>query len=78
MGVRPAIPPKRTDAPIACPAWICNNRARVENLWARLKEWRLVATRHEKAARSFLGILCLAAAAHWIKLYQTLALSAVR
>ena len=40
----------------------------VENLWARLKEWRAVATRYEKTARSFLGILCLAAAADWLKL----------
>ena len=68
MGARPAIPPKRTDAPVACPTWIYNNRSRVENLWARLKEWRAVATRYEKTARSFLGILCLAAAADWIKL----------
>jgi hypothetical protein len=22
LGARPAIPPKRTDAPVACPAWI--------------------------------------------------------
>jgi transposase len=68
MGARPAIPPKRTEAPVACPSWIYNNRSRVENLWARLKEWRAVATRYEKTARSFLGILCLAAAADWIKL----------
>ncbi|MFC7555394.1 IS5 family transposase [Pseudoroseomonas wenyumeiae] len=68
MGARPAIPPKRTDAPVACPAWIYNNRSRVENLWARLKEWRAVATRYEKTATSFLSVLCLAAAADWIKL----------
>ncbi|ONG58823.1 IS5 family transposase [Pseudoroseomonas deserti] len=68
MGARPAIPPKRTDAPVACPSWIYNNRSRVENLWARLKEWRAVATRYEKTAQSFLGVLCLAAAADWIKL----------
>lgn len=67
-GARPAIPPKRTDAPVACPAWIYTNRHLVENLWARLKEWRAVATRYEETARSFLGVLCLAAAADWIKL----------
>nr|WP_158600872.1 transposase [Pseudoroseomonas wenyumeiae] len=67
MGARLAIPPKRTDAPVACPSWIYNNRSRVENLWARLKEWRAMATRYEKTARSFLGILCLAAAADWIR-----------
>lgn len=67
-GARPAIPPKRTDAPVACPAWIYTNRHLVENLWARLKEWRAVATRYEETARSFLGVLYLAAAADWIKL----------
>ena len=37
---------------VACPAWIYNNRNRVERLWARLKEWRAVATRYEKTAAS--------------------------
>ena len=68
IGVRSAIPSRRTDAPVACPPWIYNNRHLVENLWARLKEWRAVATRHEKTARSFMGILCLAATTDWIKL----------
>jgi transposase len=39
----------------------------VERLWARLKEWRAVATRYEKTARSFLSVLCLAASLDWIK-----------
>ena len=67
LGARPAIPPKRTDAPVACPDWIYVNRRLVENLWARLKEWRAVATRYEKTARSFLGVLCMAATADWLK-----------
>ena len=68
MGARPAIPAKQNDAPVACPEWIYQNRNIVERLWARLKEWRAVATRYEKTARSFLGILCLAATADWLKL----------
>ena len=68
LGARPAIPAKRRDAPVACPAWIYSNRHLVENLWARLKEWRAVATRYEKTARCFLGVLCLAATADWLKL----------
>ena len=68
MEARPAIPPKRNEAPVACPAWIYANRHLVENLWPRLKEWRAVATRYEKTARSFLGVLCLAATADWLKL----------
>jgi transposase len=63
----PAIPPKRTDAPVACPEWIHANRHLVENLWARLKEWRAVATCYEKTAPSFLDVLCLAATADWLK-----------
>src|SRR5512135_244168 len=59
-GARPAIPAKSNEAPVACPAWIYNNRNRVERLWARLKEWRAVATRYEKTALSFMGVLCLA------------------
>ena len=47
--------------PSACPDWIYTNRTCVERLWARLKEWRAVATRYEKTASSFMGVLCLAA-----------------
>ena len=54
QGARPAIPAKSNEAPVACPSWIYNNRNRVERLWARLKEWRAVATRYEKTARSFI------------------------
>ena len=67
LGARPAIPPKRTEAPVACPDWIYNNRNQVERLWARLKEWRAIATRHEKTASSFMGVLALAAALDWLK-----------
>ena len=44
----------------------------VERLWARLKEWRAVATRYGKTARSFMGVLCPAAATDWIKREQAL------
>jgi Transposase DDE domain len=67
IGARPAIPPRRTDAPVACPSRSYANRRPVENLWARLKEWRAVATRHEKTARAFLGVLSLAATADWLR-----------
>ena len=67
LGARPAIPPKRTDAPVACPPWIYANRHLVENLWARLNEWRAIATRYEKTATSFLGVLSLAATFDWLR-----------
>src|SRR3954447_5432043 len=66
-GARPAIPSKRNEAPLACPDWIYTNRNHVERLWARLKEWRAIATRYEKTASSFMGVLCLAAALDWLK-----------
>jgi transposase len=47
--------------------WIYANRERVERLWSRLKEWRAVATRYDKTARSFLGVLSLAATFDWIR-----------
>jgi len=62
LGARPAIPSKKNEAPVACPEWVYNNRNHVERLWARLKEWRAIATRYEKTASSFMGVLCLAAA----------------
>ncbi|MGF3028107.1 transposase, partial [Methylobacterium aquaticum] len=55
------------EAPVACPDWIYNNRNIVERLWARLKQWRAIATRHEKTAASFMGVLCLASTLLWIK-----------
>jgi transposase len=41
-------------------------RHKVENLWARLKEWRAIATRYDKTATSFSGSLHLAAAFDWL------------
>ncbi len=67
IGARPAIPPKVNEAPVACPPWSYNNRERVDRHWGRLKEWRAVATRYEKTACSFLGVLCLAATTDWLK-----------
>jgi len=67
MGARPAIPAKKNEAPVRCPDFIYVHRNRIERLWGRLKEWRAVATRYEKTACSFMGVLCLAAARDWLK-----------
>jgi transposase len=67
LGARPAIPSKQNEAAVACPDWVYNNRNYVERLWARLKEWRAIATRYEKTASSFMGVLCLAATLDWLK-----------
>ncbi|MCI1547034.1 MAG: transposase, partial [Acetobacter indonesiensis] len=61
------IPPRRNDAEVACPKWAYRHRHLVENLWARLKEWRAVATRYEKTAASFLSVILIAATVDYIK-----------
>src|SRR3954452_1839676 len=67
LGARPAIPSKRNEDEVACPDWIYANRNPVERLWSRLKEWRAIATRYEKTASSFMGVLCLVATLDWLK-----------
>ena len=66
-GARPAIPPRRNEAAVACPAWIYDNRNAIERLWARLKEWRVVTGGYEKTACSFMGALSMAAAPDWLR-----------
>ena len=61
------IPANRNEAPVACLTWADSNRNIIERLWARLKEWRAIATRYEKTASSFMGVLCLAATLDWLK-----------
>ena len=67
IGAQPAIPAKRNEAPVRCLDFIYNNRNLIERLWGRLKEWRAVATRYEKLARSFMAVLYLAATMDWLK-----------
>ena len=45
MGARPAVPTKSNEAAVRCPDFIYCHRNRIERMWARLKEWRAVATR---------------------------------
>ena len=67
MGARPAIPARANEAPVRRPDFIYRHRNEVERLWGRLKEGRAVATRHEKLARPFMSVLCLAATLDWPK-----------
>ena len=65
---RSAVLAKSNESPVACPAWAYNNRIIVERFRARMKEWRAVATRHEKTANSFMALLSIKAAFDWLKL----------
>ncbi|ANA15120.1 transposase (plasmid) [Acetobacter oryzifermentans] len=57
MEARPAIPAKQRNGAVACPKWVYRCQHLVENHWARLKEWRAVATRYEKTATAFLAVI---------------------
>ena len=45
---------------------IYETRHLIENFFAKLKQFRAIATRYEKTARNFLGGIHLAAAAIWL------------
>ena len=62
LGAEPVVPahPTHKRAPPHDPV-AYRRRRKAESLWARLKEWRAVATRYEKTAASHLGDLHLAA-----------------
>jgi hypothetical protein len=66
-GARPAITTRASETAVTCPDRVYDDRNRVERLWGGPGEWRAVATRHGRTAASFLGVLCLAAAADWLK-----------
>ena len=66
LGARPVIPIRRNEETLSCPSWIYTNRNQVEGLAAKQTD-RAVATRYEKTARSFTGVLCLAATCGWIR-----------
>lgn len=41
---------------------IYRQRHKVENLFAKLKDWRRIATRYDRCAHTFISAICIAAA----------------
>ena len=66
-GAEPVVPGNRTHPAVAYSRAAYRRRHHVEQGWGRLKEWRAVATRYEKTAESYLGVLYVAAALDWVK-----------
>jgi transposase len=66
-GILPVIPPRsnRTQH-IPCDFRRYKDRNRIERMFNRLKQFRRIATRYDKTAKSFLGFLHLAAAKLWL------------
>jgi transposase len=62
-GVEPCIPPTRSrKLPIAYDKTLYRQRHKVENMFAKLKDWRRIATRYDRCAHTFFSAICIAAA----------------
>ena len=62
MGAIPNIPSRETNKiQRECDWWWYKERHLVECFWQKIKQFRRVATRYEKLAKSFLGFVYLAA-----------------
>ena len=62
-GIKPCIPPKinRLDD-IRYDKDVYRTRGRIEIMFGRLKDWRRIATRYDRAAHIFFSAICIAAA----------------
>ena len=50
-----------------CDWWLYKERHLVENYFLKLKAFRRIATRYDKLASTFLGIICIASILIWSK-----------
>jgi transposase len=66
-GKTAVIPPKANRrAPRRFDGHLYKTRHLIENFFAKLKQFRAIATRYDKTARNFLGAVHLAATAIWL------------
>lgn len=61
-GITPCIPARRgRKNPASHDQALYRERHRIENLFARLKDWRRIATRYDRCGELFLSAICIAA-----------------
>jgi transposase len=61
-GTTPCIPPtSNRKEEIAYDKTLYKTRARIENTFGRIKDWRRVATRYDRCAHTFFSAICIAA-----------------
>ena len=67
-GITPCIPPRKGRAmPASFDKRLYRERHKIENLFARLKDWRRIHTRYDRRADTFMSAICIAAiCAFWI------------
>jgi len=68
-GITPCIPPRKNrKVQHAYDATLYRQRHRIENMFARLKDWRRIATRYDRCADIFMAAITLAATViFWLK-----------
>ena len=61
-GIEPCIPStKSRKVPHPYDKDLYRQRHKVENLFAKLKDWRRIATRYDRCAHTFFSAICIAA-----------------
>ena len=62
-GIKPCIPSSRNrKIPYPYDKTLYRQRHKVENLFAKLKDWRRIATRYDRCAHTYFSAICIAAA----------------
>lgn len=62
-GIEPCIPSRKNrKQDVAYDKTLYRQRHKVENMFAKLKDWRRVATRYDRCAHTFFSAICIAAA----------------
>jgi len=61
-GIEPCIPSSKSrKVPYPYDKLLYRQRHKVENLFAKLKDWRRVATRYDRCAHTYFSAICIAA-----------------
>jgi transposase len=60
-GIAPCIPPKKNrKVPIEYDKTLYKQRHRIENMFAKLKDWRRIAMRYDRCSHTFFSAICIA------------------
>jgi transposase len=60
--IKACIPPRSNrTAPSSYSKKLYNQRHKIENMFAKLKDWRRIATRYDRCAHTFMSAICIAA-----------------
>ena len=65
-GIEPCIPPgKNCKIDIPYDKALYKQRHKIENMFAKLKDWRRIAIRYDRCAHTFFSTICIAAIVIW-------------